>query len=287
MRKFRIVLSLCDGISCGYLALKRGGFKFDKYYASEINDSAIKITKHNNKDIIHLGDLTKWREWNIDWKSVDLILAGTPCQALSNAGKRKGFVDPRSSLFHVFAEILEHVKSLNPEVKYLLENVRMKREYLDIIIQRLGVFPRLINSKSVTFQNRERYYWFNFPYIPIPNNLGVKIGDVIPNAIGGFGRRGVNKGKKKPNGDISWEQNDGTTRKDEVLNAITTSKGNTSKIKFKNGFTRSVTIDEAELAQTLPVGYTNVPGVSQTKRWHGIGNGWTVDVIKYILDGLK
>jgi len=286
MKQFKITLSLCDGISCGYLALKRGGINFDKYYASEIDQSAITISKYNNKDINHLGDITKWKEWNIDWKSVDLILAGTPCQALSIAGKQNGFNDPRSNLFHVFAEILDHVKSINPEVKFLLENVKMKPEYLKIISERLGVLPILLNSKNVTFQNRERYYWFNFPYTPI-TNLNIKIGDVIPNAIGGFGTRGVNKGKKKPNGDIYWEQNDGTTRKDNVLNTITTRKGNTSKIKFNNGFTRSITINEAEQAQTLPIGYTNVPNVSQTKRWHGIGNGWTVDIITHILKGLK
>lgn len=287
MKQFKTVLSLCDGISCGYLALKRAGIDFDTYYASEINDSAISISKFNINDIIQMGDMTKWKEWNIDWKSVDLILTGTPCQALSLAGKQKGFEDSRSSLFHVFADILDHVKSLNPDVKFLLENVKMKPQYLKIISDRLGVQPILLNSNMVTFQNRERYYWFNFPYIPIPKNLGVKIHDVIPNAIGGFGRRGVNKGKKKENGDIAWEQNDGTTRKDHVLNTITTRKGNTSKIMFKNGTTRNVTIDEAERAQTLPKGYTNVPGVSQTNRWHGIGNGWTVDIIKHILIGLK
>lgn len=277
--KFKIVLSLCDGISCAYLSLKRAGFKFDKYYGSDICDSSKKISKHNNKDIIQLGDMTKWREWDIDWKSVGIIFAGTPCQALSAAGKRKGFDDPRSNLFFVFAEILDHVKSLNPDVKFLFENVKMKPEYRDIISKRLGVLPVEINSDAVGIQNRVRYYWFNFKYIPI-TNLNIKVGDVIPNAISGYSKNGV---KNIRTGKYEYP---GRVNKKEKVYTITRTRGNTANLMLKDGNIVKLTVEQAEIAQTLPIGYTDVPDVTQTNRWESIGNGWTVDVISHILKGL-
>ena len=73
------VLSLFDGISCGRVALERAGILVSKYYASEIDKSAITITMKNYPDTIQLGDVTKWREWDIDWASVDLLIGGSPC----------------------------------------------------------------------------------------------------------------------------------------------------------------------------------------------------------------
>jgi len=73
------VLSLFDGISCGRIALERAGVHVDKYFASEIDKNAIKVSEYNYPDIIRLGDVTRWQEWNINWKSVDLVLAGSPC----------------------------------------------------------------------------------------------------------------------------------------------------------------------------------------------------------------
>lgn len=115
------ILSLFDGISCGRVALERVGIPVDKYYASEIDKYAIQITQKNYPDTIHLGDVTKWKDWDIDWKSIDLLIGGSPCQGFSNAGKGLNFDDPRSALFFVFVDILNHIKSVNPNVKFLLE----------------------------------------------------------------------------------------------------------------------------------------------------------------------
>lgn len=127
------VLSLFDGMSCGQIALNQLGIKVDEYYASEIDKWAIQVTQKNYPDTIQLGDITKWREWDIDWASIDLVYGGSPCQGFSFAGKQLAFDDPRSRLFFEFVDIVNHIKSLNPDVKFLLENVRMKKEYLDVI----------------------------------------------------------------------------------------------------------------------------------------------------------
>jgi site-specific DNA-cytosine methylase len=127
------VLSLFDGMSCGQIALERAEIKINKYYSSEIDKHAIKVTQANYPDTIQLGDIKLWREWKIDWSSIDLVMGGSPCQGFSFSGKQLNFEDPRSKLFFEFAEILSNVKQHNPNVKFLLENVKMKKEYEEII----------------------------------------------------------------------------------------------------------------------------------------------------------
>ena len=131
------VLSLFDGMSCGQIALDRAGIPISNYYASEIDKYAIKISQKNYPDTIQLGDIQDWKSWGIDWEDIDLVLAGSPCQGFSNAGGGLNFDDPRSKLFFVFEDILKFVKLVNPKVKFLLENVKMKTEWEDEITIRL------------------------------------------------------------------------------------------------------------------------------------------------------
>ena len=131
------VLSLFDGISAGRLALERAGIDVDVYYRAEIDKYANTIAKKNYPDSIDLGDVTNWRTWDIDWSGIDLLIGGSPCQGFSFAGKQLAFDDPRSKLFFVYVDILNHIKKHNPDVKFLLENVRMKKEYLNVITEKL------------------------------------------------------------------------------------------------------------------------------------------------------
>ena len=156
------VLSLFNGMSTGHTALENVGIKVGKYYSSEIKPAAIKLTQHHYPDTIQLGDVTKWKEWDIDWESIDLVLSGSPCQDLSIAGKRKGLEGERSGLFWVFVDILNHIKELNPDVLFLQENVgSAPRGDVGIMSRALGVYPVRINSSLVTAQLRDRYYWTN------------------------------------------------------------------------------------------------------------------------------
>lgn len=156
------VVSLFNGMNTGRQALENVGIKVNKYYSSEIKPYAIELTQHHFPDTIQVGDVTKWREWDIDWKSIDLILSGSPCQDLSAAGKRAGINGKKSSLFFTFVEILEHIKSLNPKVLFLQENVGSASKLdVGIMSRALGVYPVRINSELVVAALRDRYYWTN------------------------------------------------------------------------------------------------------------------------------
>lgn len=172
------ILSLFDGISCGRVALDRAGIPVNTYYASEIDKYAIQISQKNHPDIIRLGDVNNWENWDIDWSSIDLILAGSPCQGFSFAGKQLAFDDKRSALFFRFAEILAHVQSINPDVKFLLENVRMKTDYQNVITSVVGVEPILIDSTLVSAQRRKRLYWCNWD-VEQPNDKNIFLTDII------------------------------------------------------------------------------------------------------------
>jgi site-specific DNA-cytosine methylase len=184
------VVSLFNGMNTGRQALENVGIKVNKYYSSEIKPYAIELTQHHFPDTIQVGDVTKWKEWDIDWKSIDLILSGSPCQDLSAAGKRAGINGSRSSLFFVFVEILEHIKTLNPNVLFLQENVGSASKLdVGIMSRALGVYPVRINSKLVTAQLRDRYYWSNIKTketmfdivtdIPQPKDKGIMFKDII------------------------------------------------------------------------------------------------------------
>lgn len=180
-------LSLFDGMSCGQIALNRIGIKPAKYYASEIDKHAITVTRENYPETIHLGDVTNWENWDIDFSKIDLLIAGSPCQGFSFAGKQLAFDDPRSALFFVFVNIYEHIKKLNPNIKFMLENVKMRKDYLKVISDTMGVEPIFINSALVSAQNRQRYYWTNIAGVEVPEDRGVTWGDVR--------ERGVNENR--------------------------------------------------------------------------------------------
>lgn len=178
------VLSLFDGISACHLALERAGHKVDKYYTSEIDKYAEQISMYHYPEAIRLGDVTKWESWDIDWASIDLVTGGFPCQAWSVAGKQMGDKDPRGMLFWTMLDIMKTVMTHNPKAKFLMENVKMKKEFEQYIThhteQALGhVEKHLINSALVSAQNRQRYYWTNIEGIEQPSDRGLVLADVI------------------------------------------------------------------------------------------------------------
>lgn len=171
------VLSLFDGMSCGRIALDRIGVKVNKYYASEIDKYAIKVSKANWDDIIQLGDVNGIKQWYEDNQpSIDLMLMGSPCQGFSNASKDKlNFEHPQSKLFFVAVEIMKLVK---PKY-FLLENVNMKKEWQDIISDYMGVKPIKINSALLSAQSRNRLYWTNIPFDQNIEDKNIVLKDIL------------------------------------------------------------------------------------------------------------
>ena len=171
------VLSLFDGMSCGQIALDRLGVKVNKYYASEIDKYAMTIAKKNYPNIEHIGDVTQVDGTKLD--KIDLMIGGSPCQGFSFAGKQLNFSDPRSALYFEFVRLLKETK---PKY-FLLENVRMKKEFQAIITKDLGVEPIMINSSLLSAQNRVRLYWTNIPNVTQPNDLGIVLKDIIEDGV--------------------------------------------------------------------------------------------------------
>jgi len=268
------VLSLFDGISCGQVALQRLGIKVNKYYASEINKESIFIAKKNFPNTIHLGDVRKIRTSELP--KINLLFGGSPCQSFSTIGNNKGFKG-KSVLFYQFVRVL---KEVNPTY-FLFENVKMKKEWQDIITKELGVEPVVINSSMVSAQNRIRLYWTNIPNITQPIDKKVFLKDVIsieetPKLIKSF-RNYVPDDLPKYVDPYNKKaiENKSTSLRLNVFN------GN-MWIKCNGGY-RNLTVKECEQLQTLPLGYTNVDDVAESSKKKVIGDGWTVDVISHIL----
>jgi DNA-cytosine methyltransferase len=183
------VLSLFDGMSCGQIALNKLGIDYDKYFACEIDKYAMQVTQHNFPDTIQLGDVQFVTKETFGTHKIDLVIGGSPCQGFSFAGKQLNFEDPRSALFFEFVRL---VKELKPKY-FLLENVKMKKEYQNVITQYMGIEPIEINSALVSAQNRRRLYWTNIPNIEQPEDKGIVLKDIIES--GYVDDRMVDKGK--------------------------------------------------------------------------------------------
>ena len=268
------VLSLFDGMSCGQIALNKLGIKYDKYFASEIDKDAIKVTLNNYPNTIQIGSVLDVKGSNLP--KIDLLFGGSPCQSFSKAGNGTGF-DGSSKLFWEYVRILEEVKP----TYFLLENVIMKKEWEDVITEALGVYPIEISSAKFVPQARRRLYWTNIPNVTQPeqseyNVLDYIEGDGFPSSCG------IDRiFKRKP-----------------IFNTLTATyfKGirgsSRPAVSTKEGFLdddrtahRMLTPNECERLQTVPLNYTDC--VSKTQRYKMLGNGWTVDVIAHIFSSLK
>lgn len=274
------VLSLFDGISCGRVALERAGIPVETYYASEIDKYAIQIAQKNYPDTIQIGDVTQ-----IDFTKfagqVDLVIGGSPCQGFSFAGKQLNFDDPRSKLFFEFVRAIREIK---PKY-FLLENVRMKKEYQDIITEQLGVKPIEINSALVSAQNRVRLYWTNIPQTELLTDRHIYLSDILfKGDITDYIMTEKNIAHCQRDFGSKAHNITGSDKCNTLTAAMGMGGGNVPYL-VDGKYYRRITPIECERLQTLPDNYT--AGVSNTQRYKSLGNGWTVDVIAHLFKGLK
>lgn len=308
------VLSLFDGMSCGHIALERAGIEVGTYYASEIDKHAIAVTQKNYPQTVQLGTVTGWREWGIDWGSIDLVTGGFPCQAWSMAGQMQGDKDPRGALFWTMLDIIGTVLKHNPNAKFLMENVKMKSEFEQYIThhteQALGkVYKHLINSSLVSAQNRQRYYWTNIEGVTMPEDRGIVLADILEDGStdrekshcidanyfkGGNLRSYFEKHRRQLvfSADGLCHVADAELNGHDLVRRVYHPAGKSPTLNTCNGGNREVKVLwhkpewrkltplECERLQTVPDNYT--AGVSNTQRYRMLGNGWTVDVIAHI-----
>ena len=278
------VLSLFDGMSCGRIALERAGHSVGSYFASEIDPHAIKVAMKNYPDTIQIGDVVKVNAK--DLPKIDLLIGGSPCQSLSNAGNGSGF-DGKSGLFYEWVRLL---KECMPRY-FMLENVKMKKEWQDVITGILGVEPVLIDSNLVSAQNRKRLYWTNIPIDGIPEDRNIFIEDILES---GFDQKywlpEKNAKLLSAKVDIAGAPDvccidvyNRRYKKDRKCPTLTHPCHNSIRL-LQDGKFRKLTPTECERLQTVPDGYTE--GVSDTHRYAMLGNGWTVDVIAHIFKNL-
>lgn len=292
------VLSLFDGMSCGYQALNEAGVSVGNYYASEIDKYAISVAKRNHPDIIELGDVTKWREWDIDWSRIDLLIGGSPCQGFSFAGQKLNFDDPRSKLIFCYFDILIHIKSVNPDVKFLLENVRMKEDWKALIDEKTGVEGVRINSNLFSAQNRDRIYWTNLKIDDLPESNELTLPDILEE--GADENEKLYLTKKHLAGfhkSYTWRPSQRTGKSRPIMATYYKRPPicpylphNNENANDKYSEYRMLSPVECERLQTLPDLYTAIGAdgkeISYTQRYKMLGNGWTVAVIKFLFQEL-
>lgn len=310
-RPFKVV-SFFDGISCIQIALHAVGIKNYIIYASEINKKAIKVTQYHWPNTIQVGDIVDLDP--AEFRDVDLVVGGSPCQTMSRMGRGQGITTVngtiirslahyedlknewrrmeipydmyfnQSALYWEFIRMLRGIQVYNPNVLFLLENVRSKL-WESLITLSIGVLPRMINSSRVTAQNRERNYWSNLPLTYVEDR-NILLGDVIPGALTGAAKRG----RKPRKGDIvdvpltkKGYMFPLTLRTDFKSNCILCSQKPTGYYMDTKGNVCDFTPEDAEVLQSLPKGYTDVDGLSKSERFKLIGNAWTPEVITYFL----
>ena len=284
------VVSVFDGISCGMVALERAGVPVDRYVAYEIEPNAIKISRKNYPQIEHCGDVTT-ADFT-QYRGFDLLIGGSPCQSLSIVqSKTRQHLDGKSKLFFEFVRALEEIK---PRY-FLFENVAsMNEESKGVISELLGCEPIFIDSKLFSAQQRPRYYWTNIPVESVlPPEIPLVLKDIMETDVA------EKYFYNHPLADVDMKKQVCATmvyKNHEIHKRIfnpdfkchtltTCGGGNTQKKVMDHGRARKLTPLEYERLQTLPDNYT--AGVSDGARYTAIGNGWTVDVISYILRGVK
>jgi site-specific DNA-cytosine methylase len=310
------VLSLCDGMSCGQIGFEKAGIIIDKYYASEIKQVGIKVTKDNYPNTIHIGDLTKIKYENGILKTeignfkeeFDIVIFGSPCQTFSIAcktDKRIGLEDDmKSGLFFECHRILEEV---NPKY-FLMENVAsMRKDDIEFVTEFMGVKPLNINASVFLPALRNRLYWTNIPFFEILHKKNICLNDILEN--------GWSDREKARNLLVSDSRPLTTPVKmfhryystgfttlifqnenhyNECVKEYEKLTGGKRKITAKelDNYSGSVfdgvrymTKTEREKCHGIPVGYTK--NLTENEAADVIGDGWAIDVIAYIFSFIK
>lgn len=308
------VLSLCDGMSCGQLALKKLGIPIEAYYAAEIKDVAIKVTLDNFPNTIEIGDVNQvsykdgiltTENGDLQVGQIDLVMFGSPCQTFSLAmitEHRVGLEDKeKSGLFYECYRILQEVK---PKY-FLMENVRsMKDKDRDFISQMMGVEPIMIDSALIAPAMRKRYYWTNIEGVEQPIKKDIPLQSILTSGY-------TERQKARC---LTVSDSRPLTTSVKMFHRFYYKGFNTLVFKdrqhylnckqyyddnYKGMAAKDIPVDETDVfdgvrylnqlelerCQTVPEGYTKI--LTRNEAADVLGDGWTVDVIAHILSYMK
>lgn len=263
-------------MGCGQLALTRANISYDNYYASEIDKYAVIITKHHFPNTIHLGSVLNVK--GSELPKIDLLIGGSPCKGFSVAGNGLNFNHPESKLFFEYVRILFELRIKNTTLLFLLENVKMKKEWEIRINKILGCRPIRLNSNLVSAQERNRLYWTNIPVNNAPKNKRQYLKDIIES--------GHTDRLKSFCIDANYYKGGSLKNYYEKSRRQLVFHQSERRLMVKDGQHRMLTVKECCRLQTVPDDYFEGI-VSNSQAYKMLGNGWTVDIIVHILNHIQ
>lgn len=293
------VLSLCDGMSCGQIALKELGYKVDSYYASEIDHNSIAVTMANFPDTVQLGDVTKLTEDAVKaLPKIDLVMFGSPCRSLSAATRgHNGYNDGLegiSGLFYDCVRVLNWVRETNPGVRFLVENVTSNKvDDLKAMTNALGVEPVEINSARFSAQERKRLYWTNIPLDEVDGESGAVLGDVLETGVDekyfykeGFTETDPDKRVVAILGINGHDCIKRVYNRNMKAPTLTSCRGGNRQHKvIDGGRVRRLTPTEYRRLQTVP-DWVKMP-VANSHIYNMLGDGWNIRTIEFLLNNVE
>ncbi len=278
-------------------------------FSSEIDKFAVKTYKANYGETPD-GDITQINEKDVP--DHNILVAGFPCQAFSQAGKKLGFEDTRGTLFFDVARIL---KEKRPEA-FLLENVKNLRTHdkgrtfktITDTLEDLNyeVYTMLYKARDFGApQNRERIYIVGFNRdkvknyddfekpLPTHQDNETKVGDILEDDVNdkytisdklweGHKRR-KKEHQEKGNG-FGYTLFNKYSPYTNTLSARYYKDGSEILIEQKNKNPRKITPREAARLQGFPEKFV-IP-VSDTQAYKQFGNSVCVYAIKAIADNI-
>ena len=269
-------LSLFDGNGGSWMAMTRAGKELGHCFSSEIDPYSSSVVRLNFPNVTHLGDINKIN-FN-ELPKIDFLIGGSPCQDLSfSKANGKGLEGERSGLFYKYFEALEVLRKKNPEIKFLLENVKMKKEWKDIISDLLGVQPIFINSSDFSAQNRQRLYWTNIPvdeWTPCEDELqdiledGEAVKDKSQTILATIYKENVKSMLKRNKKGLCVQVGEANIKGIDSIKRVYSPKGKSPtlttcggghrepKVSTDNKTWRKISVKEAERLQTVPDDYT-------------------------------
>ena len=282
-----VVLSMADGIGTGHHVLNMLDVKH-RYLAVEICPIKRQIADHNaeiERPVDDIYELLKWLKNNKETaKKIGLVLCGFSCKSLSSAGKRELF-DGSSKIFFECVKVLNYIKSINPNVKFLFENVSSMPLVCEVrISEELKVDDFQLDAGLVSPQGRIRKYWFNWPHKRkeiVDRQLWAK--DYLDDdglEVISFSKS--NRGKD----DLGNSIVQGRLRTDKKAGTLMTGTGCKGQSTMNQVITKKMKVRDPTVQECLRwqgIDFLDFSIVTKDKAYEAIGDGWQFNAVKLIL----